>query len=713
MLRRLRYEKGVFTSFRRNFFGHGLVDKLSDRVHRLKYNDLNLNFGKPKRTKLRENLQDLLIIIRAEEEGTLPKIDTKFNRGNKVKKIKIDKLIEQTLFHTLLQLYSGNNHHLQLRGMEIYFPTPVILTEKNQSRLNQLLLELDIKNPSDSLLRCFTSLVSLTDYEVSDFVGWIKSISATRVTSACEALTNLSNIPSCVLVDVILRTPMLKHEFQLQLDLWLEFLKTIILANIENTSKSKLCFQNLIFYCIHGNSESLYNLIFKTLQFLINPRSGCQNSILTPQYINDLLWDLARISAQHISNVSPFNAIVKSQELLISHFREKPYDKLTLKGYMAIALAIDSISPQKSLQLFKIAETKFTNPNQEDVAIYSMVNTYLSKTPEDLMENFNHSAISHSHKAMLWLLFIKRLQDFGLMNGGRSIKLLEEMLKHRENLLITKDIMVMIVYPIQTFDTFDAFIKVISKNDPILLKKFSNILIPKYMGMLYKNYEEGVEVIDYFGKATNENLKSPLEYARYLYQNCLKKSAKNIGIMLQGEAIHSPETVYPLYKRELGDQSPDIGCIGAVIQAALKQDINGNVILWGELFAPQVAVHLFKSNIIQNKEDSLNLEADSKLWQQYIKLLFRYGYLNESAEIIKWWEQIQFVPDSETLLLLLKSLPIEHAERHISHYGKVKRDSELIKPELKLHDSSHWPWPTHQQLKGSIEMDTRLNHNRS
>lgn len=685
-------------------FNQGLMHKTLDRVHRLNYYAINREVTKYKKTiiEIRPNLQDLLLQLRAEKEGDGDKIEWNFN-DMKVKNNQ--KLLEPVIFHTILSLHnlglksSDSNQKLAHERRQYLKNLIKVNAYADYTELSkQLLSDLEFKHSQDPCLDyCLAILIHLSKkgkYDEDDYMGWIQSIVAPTVIEACEHLRNLSDIPSFVVVDIILRTPMLKQEFQLQYDLWVEFLKPIVVGYIDKTSKIKSCFENLIFYCIHHNPQSLEPLISTTISFLTNPKSGCQNSIITPEYINDMLWDLALTSVRDVKSV---NWIIKSQELLVKYLGKEPYKNLSLKGYMAIAMAIDSTSPQKALQIFKIAEQRFSRPHSKDLAVYTVVKTYLSATPDDLLVNFNTAATSYSHLTMLWLVFIKKLHEFSLLNETRSIKLIEEMMKYKETLLISKDIIALLIHPIKSLTKFDEFIQSIDKD---LLLRYNNIFIPKYISMLFKN-PKTTRLKHYWA---GEDYITPVEYARYLYQNRLHKSVRNIGIMLQGEAIHSPETVYALYLQELGEQSPDSGCIFAIMRAAMKSDAQGNIITWGDFFAPQVAVHLFKTNTAKLKQDTLNIYPDTRLWQQYIRLLSRYGYLSELSEIIQWWEQIGYKPDSETLILLLNSIPIEHAERYISHYEKVRADSDKIQTKNNnVNDTFHWPWPTHEELKNSTQ----------
>lgn len=224
--------------------------------------------------------------------------------------------------------------------------------------------------------------------------------------------------------------------------------------------------------------------------------------------------------------------------------------------------------------------------------------------------------------------------------------------------------------------------------------------------MLYKNHSslftQSKYPWDQEFEQTNTGFKgfpSAIDYARHLYYEKLKKSPRNIGIMLQGEAICNPENVYNLYKQELKDVCPDSGCIYALLKASTKKDRSGNLILWGDLYAPQIAVHTFKTNVKMEEKDDSRIYPDTRLWQQYIRLLSKYSYIEELALLIQWWEKIKFTPNHKTLLMLLQALPPEHSTRYVNHYEKVKQDSTKAGIHSQIpSDSLHWPWPTAEQV---------------
>lgn len=163
-------------------------------------------------------------------------------------------------------------------------------------------------------------------------------------------------------------------------------------------------------------------------------------------------------------------------------------------------------------------------------------------------------------------------------------------------------------------------------------------------------------------------------------------------MMLNGEVAHRPEEIFSLYCEHLEGKIPDQQCLAALLRACLERK-HGHVISWGALYAPQVAVHEFKKYVAQKvpltRPSEDGLVPSNQLWKLYIRVLVEASYLAELAEIIRWWEQVQFRPPKSTLLLLLRALPREFAERHIKHAASVPADAHFL---------LLWPWPTVDEL---------------
>ncbi|ODV80713.1 uncharacterized protein CANTADRAFT_88634 [Suhomyces tanzawaensis NRRL Y-17324] len=554
----------------------------------------------------------------------------------------------------------------------------------------------------------------------TDLVAWILSLASPTVTTSCEKLRNLTNIPPFVLSDILLRTPMSLNELELQHDIWNQFKKPIITAYVDKPTFLKSIINNMIFYTITQSPSTLPHFIRDTFEFLNSKESGCSISLLGVDYLNELVWDVASTALIKV-NVpsSTMKYIIRSQEVLVACMnrgdkaKAKTYQQLTLKSHMGIALAINTMSNVKAAQLMTVAEKRFFTgeksvPNK-DMLAYNITKVYLSKEPEELVENFNSYAVDYSHSTALWLSFIKRLQQMGLLTENRSIKILNELTKIKHKVIVSKDIVSLLIKPIRGLNGLHAFISALRDIDKDILKAHASTILPKYMTMLYRNYGARNITQNYYpwdpqpskqalGKF--KGFDSVEDYARYLYNHCIRnKSPRVIGAMLQGEAMSKPESVYDLYQKELINKGlvPDKTCLTALIRASMKPSKTDSCILWGNFYAPQVAIHEFAIHVKQDSNDSTSsIVPDDTLWQQYIRMLSKYSYSFELSEIIQWWEKLGFRPKHTTLMLLLGALPLDHSNRHIRHVHKVRSDNERMGIEAK---DKEWNWPTVEELE--------------
>ncbi|EGV60055.1 hypothetical protein CANTEDRAFT_111859 [Yamadazyma tenuis ATCC 10573] len=234
--------------------------------------------------------------------------------------------------------------------------------------------------------------------------------------------------------------------------------------------------------------------------------------------------------------------------------------------------------------------------------------------------------------------------------------------------------------------------------EPTLVERHSGILIEKYMTVLYANQHVPVDTETV--RALVPEIKrqgDSLAIARQLYGGHLKRKTPSvIGRMLHGELQVQPQNIYKLYTNELRQNNitPDETCLAALIKGATDSPTNnpGACHIWDDMYAPQIAIHEFKSHVAANKT-----VASGAVWEKYIEMLAKYEYVSELSEIIRWWESTQFVPQYSTLLALLRALPIEFATRHIAHVEKVKRDSGTNGSKVAGVASTasvvDWPWP--------------------
>lgn len=571
--------------------------------------------------------------------------------------------------------------------------------------------------PLELSLVCFLVLNAKfrLQYSENDLISWILAVSSKDISSSCQHLAGLTNIPACILTDTILRSPVSKVEYRLQLEMWLQFMKPISETYIEKVSHVKECINNLIYYGVRYDTHALKGLISDTFTFLLDHRSGIKIAALETPYINEILWNLALVSVFQSGTIAKIQNtnIINSQEILVGFLKQdatKAFEKLSLKAYMGIAMAIRSSSPQKSQQLMAMAEKRFFSGRisleNKDMIAYNVAKTYLADSPEALVHTFNTAAKMHSHSSVLWLAFIQRLKQFGLLNESRSIKVLQELL--RNDVMITKNIMHALISPFRGLKSLDKFIQI----DKELVAAHTETILPKYISMLYLNYNSTTLSENYYSwdrqrvakvdLSSYKGFPSVAKYAKHLYDTQFrKKNASLIGIMLQGEAIADPYNVYNLYRSELQRNKvpPNKECLIGLLRASFKTNDDNSCIVWDNLYAPQVAVHEFKKHVTGPYNEDGAIYPTDKLWQLYIQMLAKYGYISELAEIMQWWEHIKFTPHHDTLLQLMAALPAEYGQRYIQHFNKVKGDSKY---------DLDWSWPTIEELESFKKNDKRF-----
>lgn len=796
---------GTFNSRLHDRLHLQIFDRTMDKPHRSFYRSLDREriLYKKKYVVIEPSIKYLLVKLQKEREGKIHEMQLS---GQVLPNpFKMQNLLEPIIYHTTLSLlyilddrcldstylqsqYANQVEHLTIILKKIVTSKTTILNyEQIKSQIEEqsgILLEVmaskviskfagtDIPDNTNSVfikplqmaLLCFLALSKRAykqQYSIErDLVPWMHSIMAPSVSVSCESLRSLSKIPPCITSDILLRTPMSKNEYYLQADIWLDFMKDIGAAYHKRIKHLKLCINNLIFYGIQYDSHKLPELIFSSLHFFTNTTKGYQFLLVTQEFLNGIIWklvfDYLRSSITYKPNIMA--NIIKTQEVVVQFLskvgdkREKVHSKLNIEGNMGIVLAINNISQEKSEKLFKIAEKKLMHldshhSNSKSMVAYHFTRIFLSITPEELLHNFNNGASDYFQSATLWLGFIRKLNEFGLLDEKRSKKILLELVNNKERILITKDIILILLQPIKTLDDIDEFISILQKKsgskekDSLLAMAHSSSILPKYLTILYRNvhlrnrphpevkypwdkYKKLhpiTTIKDQESPQNFRNFSSILSYARYLYDTGFKKkTSKIVGIMLNGETNVQPENLYELYKLELFDKNnfnPDESCLAALIKAAMKQ-VDGNdkasCIMWGDMYAPQVAIHEFKQHVMTKAFDKDLGKADNDpgiypqddLWQRYIHLLAKYDYISELSTIIQWWESLNFRPNYLTLLMLLGSLPTEYGSRYIKHVEKVREDSAKSTyahlgedPKSKAQNYLDWSWPSLDELE--------------
>lgn len=565
-------------------------------------------------------------------------------------------------------------------------------------------------NTFNLAVSCLTLVIKRTPYDLEEVSKWVNSLLSPNITASTNALTKLIDIPGFVLGDILMRTPLTEHELELQLDLWYLFIETIQEQYRSKSSLLKTIFNNLLYYTAYYNTRELPELLQFTITF-DTTNEGPTPLSLDRNYINELLWTIPynTLISTSIHGKSDINSVMKTQEIM-SHLIE---NKHSLQGLMGIVLAVSAIDKQKARSLLIASRDKHLKRRHElsknELITFNFVRLMVSETPEELVHTFNEMSSLNQNLSTLWLGFIKKLQEFELLTSGRSLQILRKLLETPENIVISKNIIIHLLEPIKSPRIFTKFVLDIANGPQGLLLLVKNVLLEKFMILLfaYQKYPVSKTVANVLiPNHVLSDVNQGLEVARLLYSHYIKrKTPKIIGLMLMGEAQVQPENIFQLYQRELLSRNllPDESCILALIKAARKHP-RGNpegVIEWGELYAPQVAVHEFRTYV--KGPNSTGLVVSDRVWRSYIRMLRRFEYVSELSEIIGWWEMVKFIPDYPTLITLLMGLPSDFAVRHVSHMEKIRNES--VNVEWK--GVTSWPWPGLAEFKEMVEVAER------
>lgn len=512
-------------------------------------------------------------------------------------------------------------------------------------------------------------------YSIDDVLIWVRLLRAPDVSSGCEALVD-SVVPPFVTHNILLRTPSSVNEFYLQLDIWNTYADSIIDFYKNRPTYVRESLENLMYYCMAHDASKFPDLLcFQDTAFM------------TLSFINTCIWLLYLHGLQ---NPSPnFTLVVKAQEVLVKTLRSKDSALLLLRAHMGIVLAINYVLVKESVRLYQLAQGKFLSSppgsvSPKDMAIFHISKVAMATSASQLVQAFNDAAMSYSHSTTLWFVLIRKLEDFQLLTAERSLKIIAELVGHKDTTLISKNIVLLLLRPIDSLKVLDQFVSHL--RDAELFDHHHSALLPKYLSLLYE--DNGTCDLNSWGLGSD---LSSVEAARQLYRSIPHKSTHIIGIMLLGEAKHNPHAFYDIYKRELANTLPNGTCLSALLSASMYDN---TTLVWDNLYAPQVSVHEFKKHVVSQigstDLDSAHVRPSSSLWQKYIRVLAKYEYVAEMAELIQWWESIGHRPSRDTLLLLVKSLPQAHGRRLLEHNEKVQRDGGL-----PVHN---WPWPTFDDL---------------
>lgn len=670
--------------------------RLADRAHRQLYNSLQTEtkrYRNGNSVKLKPSLPHFFVWLQKainKEPVALGKahIPVPFSR---------EAVVEVGLFHLLIGLqghkiegWDWNSLMEHLESLSTKMQASNRFADAETSSLadvkRALLLEISERKPNkeqESIIDMSVRVVGSAEPEIysnpsSTIVTWLQILFASSVTDAERSLRNSEHTPPCIISDFLLRTPMSRMELHSQLKLWESSIGSIGHQYHRKQSHIINIITHLCYYCVHYDPSYIYDLMKHSLRYFTSGASGITYKLFNPQQTNKLLWTLSSFLMQmSVPSSQTSMSIIRAQELLVKHITHQELSQL---GFMAIVTSLRLVDVKKAQKLLDHAKAQFPEP----IAETHIASIYLSVTTEQLLHNFNLGVSHFESSATLWLAFITKLNEFGLLSEQRSHKILKQLVNRLDRLIISKQIIIMLLQPIKTTSGIEQFIEQLQSAR--MFNNYRGIIHNRYLHILYQNSDGKSLRKPYLDGICTSS--SNLECARLLYSFMKRKTVGNVGVMLAGESTYQAENLYELYQEELGMKSPDENCLVALIKAATKKYLDERRLWWNNFHASQIAVYEFKMNVSETHDDT-KIMPSNKTWQLYVTLLRDCDYTAELSEILRWWEQLHFVPERDTLLMLLKALPLPFAQRHIKHWRSVPDSSSSLKD---------WPWPSEEEL---------------
>lgn len=670
--------------------------RLADRAHRHLYNSMQTEMkryrnGKP--VKLKPYLPHFFVWLQKVENAELvvlgnAHLPNPFTR---------EAVVEVGLFHLLVGLKGSSAKSWDWESQKKYLDALQNHVKKNldfeslddpllSHTVDTLLRDYQVDGMPEVQKSLVTQAVSIIGSAAPEIhqdshltiIPWLKCLFASSVSESYRHIEQANSIPPSIYSDILLRTPISRKELHLQLSVWRTFTTEIGRYYDLRTSHLTTIMSNLSYYSVHHDHTCLYDLTKHNLQHFTATNPNRKYALFKPSQVNKLLWTLTSILMHTFLPSSQTSmSVIRSQELLVKHIT---HAKLSQLGFMAVVISLRLVSEEKAQKLLKHAKHQYPDPSVE---VY-LANIYLSTTPEELLHNFNVAMSRYETSAALWLAFITKINEFSLLTEHRSLKILDQLLERSKRLIISKQIILLLLQPVKTVHAIEEFIGKLQKANMLL--QYLGIVHSKYLQILYQNSEGKSLRKPYLNQFSRSS--SNIECARLLYANIERKTVSNIGVMLAGESSHQAENLYDLYKHELNTTSPDENCLVALLRAASKKYSDDHRLWWNNHHASQIAVYEFKINVSDAFDDS-KIMPSNKTWQLYIGLLKDCDYTAELSEIMRWWEQLHFVPEKDTLMKLLRALPAPFAQRHVRHWRSVPDSAS------SLHD---WPWPTEEEL---------------
>ena len=488
-------------------------------------------------------------------------------------------------------------------------------------------------------------------HEFQHLLQWISSIMAPTVTDCCQSLTGLSTFPNVVIKDVLLREPTSEYEFDLMFDLFQHYAEV-------NTVFSEVLIKNMIHFANRYKFTKLEELV----QIILTKSSQSDDAML-----NRLVCSLADLGEMKSSR-NHYLSVLNAQRLIIDKILERKGEIAPL-GYLGIARGLIPLSPQRAGKfLLFVLDQKLTT---EESQLASIIKLKLSQSPDTLIRTFDSTMgdVTLEKSPDLWKELFINLEHFNLLNEQNSLGFLKKVetpqFSDAKNELLSH------------LDLNDILEKTITMNNRSL-----GIILDK----LYRSKKH----FHVFGEGYN--------YARHIFHYISSPSRSTVGVVLLGESFENPPQAYDLYLSLLEkhcDNIPNEKCLlSLLIPPYLDPTLK-----WGNRYASQIAVHEFRKHCKRSLDDvEGTIIPSNSLWKPYVKLLGRCNYQDELSEVMKLWEDLNVIPERETLAMLLASLPVgvgESKRRHAVKYLVPNEDSGQIQD---LSETPNWDWPDDHEL---------------
>ena len=284
---------------------NALLNRTLDRQHRAGYNSLERVATKyrpaqKRQTPLQPIIPHLLVLIRHSSDRLG---DISFDPSASLSsKPKPENLVEPLLFNITAHIV-GLKMPIDIQRSQI------AAIKAHITRLQLPQSQVDITVEIQTFLHVLSSKFDIKDHEIDykllgeaieglfallplhsavDIAQFVASIISPNVKSASACLEQRSNIPSCLHLDMLLRTPLSKEELYLQLEVWRIFHKKLCYFYNTSPKRIALCFDNLVYYSLKYDLSKIASLVAYSLRTFEQTQTR-RSSILLESFFNLLM----------------------------------------------------------------------------------------------------------------------------------------------------------------------------------------------------------------------------------------------------------------------------------------------------------------------------------------------------------------------------------------------------------------------------------------